>query len=90
MSDNIDRLFQAARSAKPDTARVEYGFETRLLAELRADRRRPAPWFAFAWKLVPVFVAVVVVIGVWNRVVFAPVSLETAIGGTAVIHFPGE
>jgi hypothetical protein len=60
--EQLNKLFQAAR-AKPDTSRVEYGFETRLLARLRTDE---TPWFALAWKLVPVFVAVVVSLGAWN------------------------
>ena len=60
--DKLDQLFGAARQAKPDTARLEYAFETRLLARLRAGE---PPWFAFAWKLVPAFAAVVVALGVW-------------------------
>ena len=39
MNDNrdsqLDALFRAARADAPDTARAEYGFETRLLARLR-------------------------------------------------------
>ena len=60
--EQLNKLFQAAR-AKPDTSRVEYGFETRLMARLRTDA---APWFAMAWRLVPVFAAIVVALGVWN------------------------
>lgn len=63
--EKLDKLFGAARGAKPDTARAEYGFETRLMARLRAEREPAAPWYAFAWKLVPTFAAVVVALGVW-------------------------
>ena len=59
--EQLNRLFQAARAGRPDTARAEYGFETRLLALLRANRKQPAPWYAFTWKLMPAFAAVVVV-----------------------------
>jgi hypothetical protein len=64
--EQLDKLFQAARSARLDTSRAEYGFETRLLALLRADREQPAPWYALAWKLVPAFAAIVVALGLWT------------------------
>lgn len=66
MSDNLDKLLQAARQAKPDTSRLEFGFETRLLARLRAERAAAAPWYALAWRLAPVFAAVVLAWGVWE------------------------
>ena len=68
MSDNLDNLFAAARQSKPDTARAEFGFETRLLARLRAEREQVAPWFAWTWRLAPVFAAVVLALGIWNYV----------------------
>ncbi|MEI6085435.1 MAG: hypothetical protein WCS70_14205 [Verrucomicrobiota bacterium] len=80
-----DKLFKAAREAKPDTSRAEYGFETRLLARLRAERSQP-----ISWRLLPVFAAIVLMLGVWNRAVFTPVSLETALGGTAPVSFLEE
>ena len=85
MSDNLDKLFQAARADKPATARAEYGFETRLMARLRAERSRPV-----TWRLLPAFAAIVIVLGVWNRAVFTPVSVETALGGTTSTSVFGE
>ena len=82
MNDKLDKLFQAARTVPPDTARIEFGFETRLLARLRAE---PVPWFAFAWKLMPVFAAIVVGLGVWNHVT-PPLDLPALLGG----HGSGE
>jgi len=71
--DQLNKLFAAARQDKPDTARAELAFETRLLARLRAGKQAPAaPWFPWAWRLVPVFAAVVIALGVWNY--FAPVN----------------
>jgi hypothetical protein len=64
--EQLNKLFQAARSAAPDTSRAEYGFETRLLAALRSQQGQRLPWFAFAWKLMPVFAAVVLALGVWT------------------------
>ena len=66
--EGLNRLFQAARQHPPDTARVEYGFETRLRARLRAERARPAawPWAAVTARLLPVFAAIVVALGAGN------------------------
>src|SRR5438128_2385122 len=64
--EQLNKLFQAARTAKPDTSRAEYGFETRLLAQLRASRVQSTPWQTLAWKLVPVFATIVVALGVWT------------------------
>lgn len=73
--DKLNRLFDAARQAKPDTARIELGFETRLLARLRGERERPALWAAWTWRLMPAFAAVALALGVWNYA--APVAEET-------------
>jgi hypothetical protein len=81
MSDNLDKLFRAARAVKRDTSRAEFGFETRLLARLRAERAQAAPWFAFAWKLAPAFVAIVIALGIWNYAGTGSVDLQTAIVG---------
>jgi hypothetical protein len=73
--DQLNELFKTARTAKPDTARAEFGFETRLLARLRAGKTAETPWFAFAWKLMPVFAAIVMALGVWN---FADIRSDPA------------
>ncbi len=51
----LDQLFGAARLLRPETARAELAFETRLLARLREEESsiglwgwRLAPWFAGA------------------------------------------
>jgi hypothetical protein len=76
--EQLNKMFHAART-KPDTARVEHGFETRLMARLR----EPAPpWFAWAWRLVPAFAAVVVAAGAWCYRAQTPVSIETALAGS--------
>ena len=62
----LDELFAAARLQKPDTSRLEYGFETRLMARLRGERDEDAPWYACAWRLSPVFAAIVVALGIWS------------------------
>jgi hypothetical protein len=79
--ERLDKLFAAARGAKPDTARTEYGFETRLLSRLRAQREQSLPWYAFAWKLVPAFAAIVVALGVWTYAGSNITDLQSAIAG---------
>src|SRR5882724_10809248 len=95
--EQLDRLFQAARSTRTDTSRAEYGFETRLLALLRTYRQQAAPWYAFAWKLMPAFAAIVVALGVWTAAEpgLGANDLGSAITGdrqesTLVTYFTGE
>ena len=57
----LDRLFTAVRDNMPDTARAEFGFETRLIARLREERRDSV--FAWAWRLCPFFAAVTLAVG---------------------------
>jgi hypothetical protein len=67
-NEKLEQLLTAARAVRPDTARVELGFETRLLARLRAMRAAEPPWFAYAWKLAPFFASIVLALGVWTFV----------------------
>ena len=60
--DRLNRLFSMAREAEPDASGLEAGFETRLMARIRA-RRTPVFWGSWSWRLVPVFTAVVIAIG---------------------------
>ena len=64
--EQLDKLFQAGRAAKPDTPQAEFGFETRLMSRMQTEARQQTPWLVFAWKLIPVFAAVVLALGVWN------------------------
>ena len=49
----LDRLFALARQARPDTARAELAFETRLLARLRAEAAEREGFGIWAWRLAP-------------------------------------
>lgn len=80
MNDKLEKLIRAVREAKSNTSSVEYGFETRLMARIRAEREAELPWFAFAWKLMPVFAAVVIALGVWNYLGAEPGDLAALIG----------
>lgn len=65
-NDNrLDRLFAAARKAefyKPD---AEFGFEARVSANIRAKDEGSSSFFLWAWRLIPVFVSIVIFLGIW-------------------------
>jgi len=63
--NKLDRLFAAARKAEPYASGVECGFETRLMARIRAKREGQMPFLLWTWRLIPVFVSVVIFLGVW-------------------------
>jgi hypothetical protein len=65
-NDNkLDRLFAAARKAELYEPNREYGFETRVMAKIRAQRERQAPFPLLAWRLIPFFVSLVIFLGIW-------------------------
>src|SRR5271154_3463452 len=61
----LDALFAAARAATPETSHVEYAFETRLAARLRAENS--GSLFAWAWRLCPFFAALALAVGWWSH-----------------------
>ena len=94
--DQLDKLFSKARTAKPDTSRAEYGFETRLMTRLHADRGQATPWFALAWRLIPLFAVIVIALGAWNYSGSTAIAdLRTALAddpdeSALVSYFTGE
>ena len=63
--EELDSLLRAARAEAPaDLGRIEFGFETRLLARLREERR--SSWLAWAWRLCPFAAALAIAAGVWS------------------------
>ena len=83
---DLDALFHAARAAAPDTARLEFAFETRLFARLREERS--ASIFAWAWRLAPFFAVVALAAGWWGRLSIAQV--ETTASAVAEIARQGD
>ena len=59
----LDRYFALARQAPPDISGVERNFETRLMARIREGRE---PWYAWAWRLAPVFLALTMLLAGWS------------------------
>lgn len=63
--NNLDRLFAAARRAELYKTEGEYGFETRVLARIRADRTENRSFLLWAWRLMPFFASVVICLAIW-------------------------
>jgi hypothetical protein len=92
----LDRLLAAAR-AEPDVSRLEYAFETRLLARLHEESGPSL--FACAWKLCPFFAVLATAAGVWCYLTQAPILngqrmyVEASRQGeesALLTHFTGE
>jgi hypothetical protein len=64
--DPLDTLFRAARENADDFGRIEFGFETRVLARMREDRA--SSWLAWAARLCPFAAALAILAGVWSYV----------------------
>jgi hypothetical protein len=58
----LDQLFRTVRTMKFDTAAVGEHFETRLMARLEEHRESWALWSACAWRLVPWFSIIVIIV----------------------------
>jgi hypothetical protein len=63
--EELERLFAAARKAAHYRTDLEFGFETRVMARIREEGRRQSPFLHWAWRLIPVFASIVVVLGIW-------------------------
>jgi hypothetical protein len=68
----LDRVFALARQASPDISGVERNFETRVMARIREGREQQDPWYAWAWKLAPIFLVLTILLTGWS-VVYSPV-----------------
>ncbi len=62
----LDRFFALARQASPDISAVERNFETRVMARIREGRERQEPWYAWAWRLAPVFLVLTLLLAGWS------------------------
>jgi len=64
--ERLNRLFAAARAVQVDTSALEEHFETRLMARLRERRKEIIPWYALIWRMVPMFVVLVLFIAMYG------------------------
>lgn len=58
--DQLDAIFAKARSAPPETGGLEFGFETRLMAQIRGMQSESEGWLGWSWRLTPWFAALAV------------------------------
>ena len=59
----LDRFFALARQEAQDISGVERNFETRVMARIREGRE---PWYALAWRLAPIFLALTILLAGWS------------------------
>lgn len=80
----LDALFALARQHRPDTAKVEFAFETRLMARLHA---RQAPdhhhsvWAMVSWRMLPFFAVCVIALTIWQTETSSDSSDVASIAG---------
>ncbi len=63
--NDLDRLFAAARKAELYKTEREYGFETRVLARIQANRTENRSFLLWAWRLIPFFASIVICLAIW-------------------------
>jgi hypothetical protein len=66
--EELDWLFSAARSLKPDTEASEAYFETRLMARLDERLSSRALLQTWTWRLIPWFATFVIIVGIGTMV----------------------
>lgn len=69
--ERLDQLLALVRADRTDTSALEAHFETRLLARISERRTAPSPWYALAWRMVPAFAVVAMVLTV-STLAFVP------------------
>jgi hypothetical protein len=79
-NEPLDRLFQTVRTMKPDTAAAEEYFEMRLMARLEEKRCSRVAWSTWSWRLIPLFVLIVIIVGL-SGVIFDPASSNDLFAG---------
>lgn len=65
----LDELFQRVRALKPDAFPVDDYFETRLMARLEERQGSRALWSFWTWRLVPLFTAMAITVGIGSMVI---------------------
>ena len=60
--DRLKQLFARARGAEQELALREEGFEGRLMARLREEQIEGTPWYLWAWRSVPLFSVVILLL----------------------------
>ena len=78
----LDLLFARGRQAPPDVSGVERNFETRVMARIREWRE---PWYAWAWRLAPVLLALTVLLAGWSML-YPPVHPADPVTALASVN----
>ncbi|MBF0553384.1 MAG: hypothetical protein HQK96_02370 [Nitrospirae bacterium] len=60
----LDELFREVRNIRPDTSSLERNFEARLARRLRAKKETNWHLYEWSWKLMPYFVALIIILSI--------------------------
>jgi hypothetical protein len=77
--DRLNSLFAKARTVDQGPSIREEGFEGRFMARLREQRSEGTPWYLWAWRSVPLFAVVVMVL-------ISVCGTQTTVTGTHLSH----
>lgn len=61
----LDRLLAAARTTEFYDDKLEFGFESRVMAKIISLRERERPFLFWAWRLITVFSLFVISLSIW-------------------------
>jgi hypothetical protein len=78
-ADRLKSLFAKARTVDQGPSIREEGFEGRFMARLREQRSENLPWYLWAWRSVPLFAVVVMVL-------ISACGTQTAVTGAHLAH----
>jgi hypothetical protein len=60
----LEQLFATARGEQGETEAGEEFFEVRLMARLRERREARNPWYELAWRFVPLFALITLILAI--------------------------
>ena len=96
-ADRLNSLFAKARTLDQGPSIREEGFEGRFMARMREQRSEGTPWYLWAWRSVPLFTAVIVMLisVCGSQTAVTDVLLSQALTGgyeeaTLVSYYTGE
>jgi hypothetical protein len=73
---NLEKHFAAARSEQSDTEELQEFFEVRLMARLRERREAQRPWYELAWRCVPAFALITVIMAICSITIVRSASTD--------------
>jgi hypothetical protein len=94
---DLERLFKTAKVVRPDMTELEAGFEDRISARFRVDKRKETLLSVWTWRLAPIMAIPLLILVVLSAVVdsqeshdiFSPI-IDTYEKGQITMYLTGE